>query len=71
MSAQVDINMLLNILWGMFFGYIIATFQIAKLLVRKAIVGLMKYQIRINLILMHYQEEPLLCLALDNAYSMI
>jgi len=35
MSAQVDINMLLNILWGMFFGYIIATFQIAKLLVRK------------------------------------
>ena len=35
MSAQVDIDMLLNILWGMFFGYIIATFQIAKLLVRK------------------------------------
>jgi len=35
MSAQVDINMLLNILWGMFFGYIIATFQIAKLLVKK------------------------------------
>jgi hypothetical protein len=35
MSAQVDINMLLNILWGMFFGYLIATFQIAKLLVKK------------------------------------
>ena len=35
MSAQVDINMLLNILWGMFFGYIIATFHIAKLLVKK------------------------------------
>lgn len=35
MSVQVDIDMLLNILWGMFFGYIIATFQIAKLLVRK------------------------------------
>ena len=35
MSAQVDIDMLLNILWGMFFGYIIATFQIAKLLVKK------------------------------------
>jgi hypothetical protein len=35
MSAQVDINMLLNILWGMFFGYIIATVQIAKVLVRK------------------------------------
>jgi hypothetical protein len=35
MSVQVDIDMLLNILWGMFFGYIIATFQIAKLLVKK------------------------------------
>jgi hypothetical protein len=35
MSAQVDINMLLNILWGMFFGYLLATFQIAKLLVKK------------------------------------
>ena len=35
MSAQVDIDMLLNMLWGMFFGYIIATFQIAKLLVKK------------------------------------
>jgi hypothetical protein len=35
MSAQVDIDMLLNILWGMFFGYLIATFQIAKLLVKK------------------------------------
>jgi hypothetical protein len=35
MSAQVDTSMLLNILWGMFFGYIIATVQIARLLVRK------------------------------------
>jgi hypothetical protein len=35
MSAQVDIDMLLNILWGMFFGYLIATFQIAKQLVKK------------------------------------
>ena len=35
MSAQVDISMVLNILWGMFFGYLIATFQIAKVLVKK------------------------------------
>jgi hypothetical protein len=27
--------MILHILWGMLFGYLLATFQIAKLLVKK------------------------------------
>ena len=35
MSVQEDIDMLLHVLWGMFFGYIIAAVNFAKILVRK------------------------------------
>ena len=35
MSAQVGIDMLLHILWGMLFGYIIAAVNFAAILVSK------------------------------------